>query len=122
MRAMNGDIMPDRAGAGYGYSINNGVIAMSIKNVLLATGIALSLVTSATTAFADPYIAQENAEQRAVSAQERLVPATTATATRERQDLASPSAFGTPGLAYAPEGPFQSGNAHWGAANDADQD
>lgn len=45
MRAMNGDIMPDRAGAGYGYSINNGVIGMSIKSVLLATGVALSLAS-----------------------------------------------------------------------------
>lgn len=103
-------------------NIKNGVPDMTIKTYLLAAGVALTLATASGTAYADPYIGELNREQVAVSAQETLLPASRAAALREEQKIERPSAFGTPGPYYAPSAPFQSGDAHWGPAHDADDE
>ncbi|MFG1403107.1 hypothetical protein [Xanthobacter sediminis] len=95
---------------------------MSIKTYLLATGVVLTFATAAGTAYADPYVGELNREQVAVSAQETLVPSSRAAALREEQKIERPSAFGTPGPYYVPSAPFQSGDAHWGPAHDADDE
>ncbi|QRG06656.1 hypothetical protein EZH22_27705 [Xanthobacter dioxanivorans] len=93
---------------------------MSIKSTILAIGLASTVLSAAGAAFADPMIGPENREQYAVSAQESLVPTSSAAAAREAARLGRPSAFGTPGPYYTNEGPFSSADPHWGAARDAD--
>ncbi|HQS08026.1 MAG TPA: hypothetical protein PLK13_04300 [Xanthobacteraceae bacterium] len=93
---------------------------MSIKSTLLSLGVAATLLSAAGTAFADPYTAKENQMQRAVSAEESLTPTSSTAAATEQQKFERPSAFDTPGPYYAPDGVLQSGNPHWGPAQDAD--
>ncbi|MCL8383378.1 MULTISPECIES: hypothetical protein [Xanthobacter] len=93
---------------------------MSIKSTVLAAGVAVVLVSSVGSAFADPTIQKENVEQYAVSAQGSLFPTSPAAVAREERRLERPSAFGTPGPYYVSERPFEIGNAQSGPAHDAD--
>lgn len=93
---------------------------MSIKSCVLAAGVAVVLVSSMGSAFADPEIQKENREQYAVSAQESLIPTSAAAVAREQARIERPSAFGTPGPYYVSERPFANGNPQSGPAHDAD--
>ncbi len=93
---------------------------MSIKSAVLAAGVAVALVSSMGSAFADPTVQKENVEQYAVSAQGSLTPTSPAAVAREQARLERPSAFGTPGPYYVSERPFETGNAQSGPAHDAD--
>lgn len=93
---------------------------MSIKTAFVAFGIAATLLSATGSAFADPYSTRENQVERAISAEESLTPIShTATATAQQQ-FEWPSASAAPGSYYVPNGVFQSGNPHWGPAQDAD--
>lgn len=94
---------------------------MHLKTLTIATSVALALVTSGSAAFADPYVQLENQTQYAVSAQETLVPTSSAAVKRDQAELKRPSAFNTPGPYYVNNVPFQSDDAHSGPAHDADQ-
>lgn len=93
---------------------------MSIKSVILAVGLATTVFTATTAAFADPMIGPENREQYRVSAQGTLLPSSRAAAAAEAAKLGAPSAFGTPGPYYTHQGSFSSADPHWGPAEDAD--
>lgn len=93
---------------------------MSIKSVVLAAGLAATVLASAGAAYADPTVTRENREQHVFAAEENAMPLTGVAAALSAARLGTPSAFGTPGPYFVQEGPFSSSDAHWGAAHDAD--